>query len=53
MTEDKRRADLLSKAQEAEEQIAKSSDRDVRASWQRIADCYRELAAFEVRKFEL
>jgi hypothetical protein len=44
MNKEQRQADLLAKAKEADEQAKKSKDLEVRASWEKIAQSYRDLA---------
>jgi hypothetical protein len=44
MNADERRKDFLAKAKEADEQVEKAKDSDLKASWKRIAQSYRELA---------
>jgi hypothetical protein len=44
MTADERRKDFLAKAKEADEQAEKAKDADLKDSWKRIAQSYRELA---------
>jgi len=43
-TREQRRADFLAKAAEADKSAADAKDFQMRVSWQRIADSYRELA---------
>lgn len=40
-----RRDEYLARASEADKQAAQAKDTQVRESWQRIAESYRELAA--------
>ena len=44
MSADERRKEFLAKAKEAEEQAAQTKDSDLKDSWKRIAQSYRELA---------
>jgi hypothetical protein len=44
LDKEKRRADLLAKAKDAEEQAAKAKEPSVRNAWLRIAENYRVLA---------
>jgi len=44
MSADERRKEFLAKAKDADDQAAQAKDTDLKDSWKRIAQSYRELA---------
>jgi hypothetical protein len=47
MSADERRKEFLAKAKEADDQAVKAKDADLKDSWNRIAQSYRESASGE------
>ena len=44
MNAEERRKEFLAKAKEADDQAERAKDSDLKISWKRIAESYRELA---------